>query len=268
MDDTLITTTELEDVQEQKTGDSTEYTADQQQLDQEKANSRRAREELSSVTAQLESANERTSSLEADIVELKRSNEEQTTRLEAEQKAEQSKLADMDPELVDPQVIENIKRIESSLASQREDFQKEKAVLLTKISELSDKATQNENERAETAHQKEQQKAVDSVLTRVEDSLKAHAVTTPGQFRTEAIKMADDLVDKGERSRPGSIIDGIELMEECYLKVISQHKTKKGVSVDGGKSGVTTGVKSTDRKTGSLDDVADDMLKDQSWKED
>lgn len=258
------------DVQVTTPEDTTAYTAHEQQLDQERGNARRAREELSSVSELLESANAQSESLRAEMDELKQANKEEKTRLESAQQAEQNKLDVMDPELVDQQVIKNIHAIEQRLQSQRDNFQKEKAELLSLQKGLSDKLAQLENERAETQRKSAHNEAVESVFSRVEASLKRHGVTTPGQYRTDANKLADEMVDTGQRKKPDSIMSGIELIEECYLKVIDQHnKKKKGVSVDGGKSGPSSGVKEKgQRKTGTLDEVAADMLKDKSWKED
>ena len=115
----------------------------------------------------------------------------------------------------------------------------------------------------------EHDKAVDSVLNRVEASLKRQKISTPGQYRTEAIKLADELVDSGKRKKPSNILEGIDLMEECYLQAISAHTKKKVVSVDVGKAGVTSGTKKTDEiKPGSLSEVKAQMLKNKSWKED
>lgn len=250
--------------------DDTEYSAHEQQLDQERGNARRAREELSSVSGLLESANAESKYLRAEMDELKKANSEEKSRLEAAQQAEQDKLDEMDPELVDQQVIKNIQVIEKRLQSQSDNFRKEKTELLSLQKGLSDKLAKLEDERADTQRKSANNEARESVLSRVEASLKLHGVTTPGQYRTEAMKIADDMVDNGQRTRPDSLLKGVELLEECYLKVIDQHsKKKKNVSVDGGSSGVSSGVKSTaERKTGSLDEVKADMLKDKSWQED
>lgn len=250
--------------------DTTEYTLNKQELDQERANARRAREERAEAQELYESANERAESLQRELEELKKANKAESARLEARQQVEQDKLDEMDPDLVDTQVIKNIQTIERRLKAQREEFQKKEESLLGRIDDLSAKTVRYEKERAESQRKAEIKEKIDSVLNRVEASLKLHGVDTPGQHRTEAMKIADELVDKGDRKKPVNVLQGVELMEECYLKVIAQHnKKKKGVSVDGGKAGVTTGVKTKgQRKTGSLDEVAADMLKDKSWKED
>ena len=265
----LQTTEELEQEELTTPADGTEYTYDKQQLDQERANTRRAREELASVSESLESERGRVENLENELEQLKSANKEEKARLEAEKQAEQAKLEAMDPDLVDPQVIKNIQALKRQLESQSQNFNKEKSELTKQLKAVSEKAAVLERERADAQAKAEHDKAVNSVLDEVEDTLKTlHNVTTPGQYRTEAMKMADDLVDRGERKKPGNILEGVKLMRECYLKVISAHTKKKGVSVDGGKSGVTAGVKSSDEiKSGSLSDVKAQMLKNKSWRD-
>jgi len=267
MDGNEETTVTDSTVETTETADQTEYTYTQQQIDQERANARKAREELTSLTELYETTNERAETLEKELAEMRQSQEREKSQLEAERQAEQDKLDDMDPDLVDPKVINNIRAIEKRLEKQRNDFQQEKSELLGKITELSQKASEYENERAELQQKQQHDKTVESVLNRVEASLKRQKVTTPGQYRTEAIKLADDLVDKGEVKKPNDVVAAIDLMEDCYLKVISKHQKKKGVSVDGGTSGASPASGKKEKKTGSLDDVAADMLKDKSWKD-
>jgi hypothetical protein len=244
-----------------------EWDRHRQELDIERANARKAREELSAVSELYDSASDRVNNLESQLEQLKTSNDQERARLKTEQQNEQDKLDEMDPEIVDEKVIRNIKAIEKRLLSQSQEFAKREETLMGQIKDLSQKTSRYEQEKAEAKQRSEHEKAVESVLNEVEDSLKdLHGVGTPGQYRTEAMKIADDLVDKGERKRPGNILEGIKLMRECYVKVISAHQKKKSVSVDGGKSGVTPGVKAGQRKTGSLDEVAADMLKDKSWQ--
>ena len=265
-----VTDDDVEDVQDVagETKDK-EWDRHRQELDIERANARKAREELSAVSELYDSANDRVTNLESQLEQLKTSNDQERERLQMERQDEQNKLDDMDPELVDEKVIKNIQAIEKRISSQRQEFVKREETLMAQIKDLSQKTSQYEQEKAAAQRKTEQDRAIESVLNEVEDSLKTlHDVDTPGQYRTEAMKIADDLVDKGERKRPGNILDGIKLMRECYVKVISQHQKKKGVSVDGGKSGVTSGVKVSSRKTGSLDEVAADMLKDKSWQKD
>lgn len=272
-ENTTTTTTETE---EQENGlvtepaDTTVYTLDKQMLDQERANARRAREELASVSELYEQANERAESFERELEEIKSTYEKDKAKLEAAQQEEQDKLDEMDPDIVDEKVIKNIKVIENKLKRQSEKFEKEKADLLSRIQSLSTKTSQYEKEQAEIKKKAEREKAIESVLSRVEKSLQMHNVKTPGQYRTEAMKMADDMVDKGECKKPENILEGVELMEKCYLLVIEQQQKKKGVSsVDDGKSGLTPGAKAKDEiKPGSLSEVKAQMLKNKSWLKD
>lgn len=258
-------TAETETTESTTVADTTVYTPEKQMLDQERANTRRAREELASVSEAYDEANERLGQLEQELEQLKTANEAEKHKLETQQQ----RLEDMDPELVDGKVIANIRKLEQQLKDQESQFQQQKTQLLTQLKELSNKATTYEQQQAATAEEQRRVKVRENVLNRVEKSLERHGIGAAAKYRTEALKLADELVDSGQVKQPQDVIEAVELMEDCYLKIKAKHDKGKGktVSVDTGKSGVTA-PSGTARKSGTLDEIADDMLKDKSWLKD
>ena len=264
--DDAVTGDDTATVTETKTTptDTTEYTREKQAVDQERANARKAREEAQAAQEAFEEATERATKLEQELSSLKAANDAEKQKLQTQQQ----KLEDMDPDLVDAKVRVNIQRLEQRIKDQETSFQQQKTELLGQLKELSGKAQTYEQERLASQEKERHDKAVESVLSTVEKSLKRHGVVGAEKYRTEALKLADELVDSGQAERPIDPFSAVDFMEDCYLKVkVKYEKDKKSVSVDTGKSGVGP-VARTKRKTGSLDDVADDMLKDKSWKKD
>ena len=244
--------------------DTTEYTREKQAVDQERANARRAREEATAAQEAYEEAAEQLGQVQEELAALKAANESEKQKLQSQQQ----KLQDMDPDLVDAKVIANIRQLEQRLADQESKFQKEKSELIGQLSQLSEKAQTYEQEREQAIEKQRHDQAVESVLSTVEKSLKRHGIAGAEKYRTEALKLADELVDSGQAQKPLDAFSAVDFMEDCYLQVKARYdKGKKPVSVDTGKSGVGPVAKKT-RKTGTLDEVADDMLKDQSWRKD
>lgn len=255
----------IEDTEAVKAGDTTVYTPEKQMLDQERANTRRAREELESLTEAFEAASEELQSVKDELAGLKTANEAEKRKLETQQQ----RLEDMDPQYVDEKVIRNMKVLEQQLRDQQARFDTREAELNARIQELTTKATTYEQERAEQLEERRKTEVREAILSRVEKSLERQGIKGAGKYRTEAHKLADELVDSGEVKQPKNVIDALDLMEDCYLKVRAKHEKGKDktVSVDTGRSGITPPGE-PQRKSGSLDEVAADMLKDQSWRKD
>lgn len=266
---------EVQEVTEEESVDKEAWDKDKQALDFERANARKAREELESLSEVYQSQSERLESLEKELGELKSSSQSYREMLEREKQAEQDKLDEMDPDLVDPSVSKNIKRLEALLREQADKYDSERKALKEEIGLLKEKASGYETERQQLKAKEYHSRVVNSILSEVEDSMKAQGVDSPGKFRSDALKLADDLVDSGKEKRPNrerdgesqSVLDAIRLMKKCYLEVKSRHEKKsKGVSVDGGGSGVEPSVKSDEIKPGSLAEVKAQMAKNKSWK--
>jgi hypothetical protein len=240
-DEKVLEETTEEVLEETTPTDTTEYTREKQMIDFERANAQKARADLASITEAYEGANSRIESLQSELDSIKTVKDR-----------EQEKLDDMDPDFVDAKVIANIKRLETRL------LEKE-----NQISTLLNKASEYERERAERAAKQKHNETKERVLDVADELIGA-------QYRTEALRLADELVDTGKEKQPTTEADAIRLMIKCYRQVeTKQQKKKNGVSVDGGKAGVAGSKKpATTKKTGNLDEVYADMLADKSWKQD
>jgi len=244
------TEAEKEEKKVEKTQD--DYNKDakytQQQFDQESNNTRRAREELSTVTAAYEQSNTQINQLKADIEEIRDA-----------KATEKQKLETMDPDLADDKVIKNIQLMDERLTAKEQE-----------ISAMSKKIDDYERQQADAQAKKAEEQAKASVFKTVESTMAKLDVPGAAKFRNEAAELADELVDTGQRKQPKTFDEAIDLMTDCYLQVKNGQKTKNSVSVDTGKGGTTTSGKKTGGiKPGKIEDVKAQMLKNRSWlKED
>jgi len=221
-----------------------------QELDMERANARKARAELETMTEAYEQAGAKLEQLEKEIANIRQAKQ-----------GEQDKLDDMDPDLVDQKVANNIKLLERRLSEKEQQ-----------LAQISDKITRYEQQQAETEAKRRNDEAKESVLTTVEDVLAEAGIQTPAQYRNEANKLADHMVDGGEVAQPRTLAAAVKLMTKCYLQVKkdkdSKPKKTKSVSVDTGKAGASaaTETKPSGIKPGRLADIKAQMLKNPSWK--
>jgi len=234
-----------EDSGQQEESEKEKWNRDKQMIEFERGNARRAREELNTVSQAYQQATDQLEALKAEVEELK--TEKKTAKLE-----------EMDPEMADEKVIKNIKLIENRLS------EKEKA-----ITEMSKKIADYEKQQEAQQRQTANEQAKLDVYTTVEDMFADFGVKNAVRFRNDAIKLADDLVDSGEKMQPTTFKQAVKLMKECYLQVkekADKSSKKKTVSVDTGKGGTgSTGDNNTGIKPGPLKDVAAQMLKNRSW---
>ncbi len=251
--------------EELEPGDDTGYSRQQQLIDQERANARRAREQAAEMADALEQANEKISQLESRFDQISAANDDRRAQLEAEKQ----RLEDMDPELVDASVRKNIASLEKRLQEQEAAFKQKEAEFQKHIKAISDKAETLENERRQSAEEQRRAQVREKVLSRVENSLSRQGIKGAAKFRSEALKLADDLVDTGKVKQPSDPIEAVELMEDCYLQVRDKHEKKKSsVSSDTGRSGPGASGSKSGIKPGSLDEVYDQMLKSDDWLKD
>ena len=228
--------------------DKDAWDKDRQALDFERANVRRAHEQIETLNQAYEQATSKITELESMLQSLK-----------TEKQSEQDKLDDMDPDIVDEKVANNIRRLEKLIIEQR-----------SQLGETRQEIAYYKQRIAEEEAQKRNEQAKESVLSTVEDVLAENGVQGAAKYRNEASKLADELVDTGKEKQPKTVQDAIKLMTKCYLQVkASKDKSKKGsVSVDTGKAGPTTPArKSTGIKPGRLADVKAQMLQNPSWRE-
>ncbi len=234
--------------EEEKSEEKDKWDKDKQMIEFERANARRAREELSTIQTAYSQANEQLNQLKQEITSLKH-----------EKKEEANKLEDMDEDMVDKAVSKNIRLIENRLR------EKEKQVddILKKISQYEE--SQAENQRKESNEQAKQ-----AVFRTTEKTLARAGIKNMAKYRSAANELANHLVDIGQVIQPQNFEEAVDLMADCYLKVKERAekkiKKKGSVSVDTGKGGVGgTRKKETGIKPGKLKDVKAQMLKDRSW---
>jgi len=233
--------TETEEKTEQTVADDTsaavvvdeKWDEMRQQVDQAESVAKKARDEAETLSAAYTEA-------QTEIEKLKSVNAERQQAIDAKK----SELDQMDPDLVDKGVIKNIEKMQKRL-----DESEKRAEQL----ELKAKAY----EEAETKRTAEARKAE----TR-EKILAPLDVEFGAKFRNKALKLADDLVDSNKEKQPTDPIDAMILLRKCYQQV-STEKKKSSVATDSGASGVSH--QPAKRKTGSVDEVFDDMLKDKTW---
>ncbi|MCJ7482658.1 MAG: hypothetical protein MUO31_06805 [Thermodesulfovibrionales bacterium] len=174
------------------------------------------------------------------------------SKLETSQKETQTKkdeLLQMDTALVDQNVITNLEKLE---ARDRANAQK--------LDEMSRKLSTYEADRTERIRQENINKARESVLSQCDEEFSP-------KYRTEALKIADELVDTGKEKRPNDKFEGYILMKKCYRQVSEKEtsKEKATVNIDTGKGGAPV-VKKEARKSGSMKEVLADMKINQSWR--
>ena len=217
---------------------------DKQMIEFERSNARRAREEVSTLTSAYEQSNTQINQLKAEIAEIKDAKE-----------TEKQKLETMDPDLADDKVIKNIQLIEERLTAKEQQ-----------ISAMSKKIDDYEKQQADAQAKTANEQTKASVFKSVESSMAKLDIPGAAKYRNEAVKLADELVDSGQRKQPKTFDEAIDLMTDCYLQVKKGQKTKDSVSVDTGKGGTTaSGKKTGGIKPGKIEDVRAQMLKDQSW---
>lgn len=237
---------EKDEKPETEVADETAYTPEKQQLDQERANARRAREELATITSAYEQSTSQIEQLKQDMANI-----------QAAKETEKDKLEDMDPEMADEKVINNIRRLDQRLAG------KEK-----QLDEALKKIQAYEQQQQEAEQQKANARAKEAVLLTVEKTLKKMGVSGAAKYRNEANSLADELVDSGQRVKPNTFTEAIDLMTDCYLQIKDKAKKKKTVSVDTGRAGAGVTGKKSGIKPGTLDNVREQMLADRSWLQD
>lgn len=220
----------------------------EQQFDQERNNTRRAREEVSTLTSAYEQSNTQINQLKVEIAEIREAKE-----------TEAQKIGTMDPALADDTVIKNIQLMDQRLTAKEQE-----------ISAMSKKIDAYEKQQADIQAKTANEQVKASVYKTVESTMAKLDIPGAAKYRNEATKLADELVDSGQRKQPKTFDEAIDLMTDCYLQAKKGQTSKKSVSVDTGKGGtIASGKKTGGIKPGKIEDVRAQMLKDQSWlKED
>jgi len=166
-------------------------------------------------------------------------------------KKEYENLESLDPNTTDvPDAVKALQKLTAKVQEQQG--------LITKLQEHIDSQQKTDRERQLT-----------QARSAIEEEIYATCDEEFGaQFRNEAIKMADDLVDDGEAAQPKTQMQGYTLMRRCYAEVAKKHakpapKTKETVPTDSGLRGLnhTEIGDSEEFKPGSLDQVKADIAK-------
>ena len=217
-----------------------EWDKQKQLLDQERANSKKAREEAESLSAALEDANARLSQLEQGMKAKQEAIDKESQRLE-----------DLDPALVDFKVIKNFDKMKSQL----EQLSSQVAAQQREIDTYKGIETERWRET-------DKQKTINKILAPLDEEFGA-------KYRNEAIKLADQLINDGAESQPQDAIEAFSLMRKCF-KTLAEKDTKKPspkkiVPADSGTGGIP--FLETTKKQGTIEEVLADMRKNPTWRE-
>ncbi len=217
-----------------------EWDKQKQLLDQERANSKKAREESETLSAALEDAQGRLATLEQQMKDKESAVLKETQRLE-----------DLDPALVDSKVISNF----GKMKSQFEQLSSQVAAQQREIDAY--KGIESERQR-ETG----KQKTINKILAPLDEEFGA-------KYRNDAVKMADQLINDGTETQPQDSIEAFSLMRKCYKTLVDKDTKKatpkKMVPADSGTGSIP--FLETTKKQGTIEEVLADMRKNPSWKE-
>jgi DNA repair exonuclease SbcCD ATPase subunit len=245
-DQTELTEEQKQQAEEKKQDETKQWDKEKQRADQAQANvdklvGERAQftEQLESVSGELVAAKEQ----QAETVErLAKIEESLTTKAKAE---EIDDIDNIDPDLVDPNVIKVIKGFKTEIADLNEKLKGNNEV----ISDLQKTKTQYEEDRKQSEEDTARDARKEKILKKCDDEFGV-------KYRNEAVKLAKKKVaETGEA--PKDAVDAYSLLRDCYKEIAKKGsdsgETKKGVRVDTGAGGVV--FKEGDIKEGYNEDV-------------
>lgn len=228
-----------------------EYDKAQQQIDQERANARRAREALEEAESEKEQMSEQLATVQGQMADLQKQLKEQLTAKEYKD------LANLDPDTTD--VPDLVKAFQVQSAKLHE-LARENAEMKEYLTSLRTRDQQAQQQAAHAQMEEEIYSACDKDFG--------------PQHRNDAIKLADQWVNEGAVDRPVTPVQGLMLMQRAYRetakRVAPKPEPKKSVPTDTGLRGLSvTDLKDHEQfKAGPLDEVAADMrkkMKDGKW---
>lgn len=241
-------TTETESTDDASKGSDetkqTEYDKTQQQLDQERANARRAREALEEVQSERAELVDQLAHVRTELSDVK-------SKLQGElTKKEYTALADLDPDTTDvPDVVRAFQSMTQKVAKLESELAEANGFIKT----VKDREQQTQQIHARNAMEEEIYSACDGEYG--------------AQYRNDAIKLADKKVSEGLVDAPKSQVQGLLLMRKCYAEIAAKKAKpapkEKTVATDTGLRGRSyeTLSESEDFKTGTVGDVRADMAK-------
>lgn len=207
------------------------------QLEEVESKAQRAREEADALAEAQQVAQDKITKLEQQLSQTQQSIQTKKDELDA-----------MDDDLVDKSVINNLKKMEAKSA--RQEQQLEELQLKAKAYEEAEQARTIKAQKAESR---------EKILKPLDEEF-------GGKYRNDALKLADEMVDKGTVKQPQDVIEAMTLMRKCYKQVVENKQKKEKSSVPSDSGGGGLGHRPDQRKTGSRQDVLADMQKDKSWK--
>jgi hypothetical protein len=214
-----------------------------QQIDQERANAKRAREALDAERAEKEQLAEQVAGLQSQLGAVQNQLKEQLTTKEYKD------LANLDPDATE---VPDLVRAHQALT--------QKAAILETRAQKAEQYILDQQQRERAAEELRRRDAQsEEIYADCDDEFGA-------QYRNAAIKLADQKVQDGEVELPRTVVQGARLMRHCYKEVSEgakpkEDKKKSSVPTDTGLRGlsVTDIQESKEFKPGSLDEVAKDM---------
>lgn len=219
-----------EEKQEEKV-DKDEWDKSRQELEQVQANYEKATAENAAITEQLESKQLEIDSLNESI----KAKEEQKSDIE------------LDPDMVDKNVIKSITQMKSELKSAKDE-----------LKDLKSYAAEHKQVEQQRAEKVAEDDAVRRMCEAIEEDYDP-------QHRNEAIALAKKLVKDGKEPPVSDGIDGMKLMRKCYKQLSEKAKPEDVPTDKGGGGGPSP---PSTRKEGTEEEVLADMKKDQSWRDD
>jgi chromosome segregation ATPase len=199
----------------------------QQQLDQERANTRKLSQDREQLSMKLGEMSAKVETLQRAI---------------SDSKTQAQEVKDLDPNSADiPELTKHNNWLRQQLRETQESVKK-----------LAGLATEFQGREQQRALEDMRAKTIEKILKPLDEEFGA-------KYRTTAKKLADKLVDSGEEQQPADTYEASLLMRKCYKRVVDGEKVptkeKKSPTTDSGSGGGVS-IRNTDSiGTGRLDDI-------------
>jgi len=218
----------------------------------DKAEWDKARQEVEQVKANYEKEKQQREAIETENATIATQLEE--TQLQIEElknqiavKEEGKSDIELDPDLVDKNVIKSITQMKSQLKAANDE--------LKELKSYAEKHKQAEEQREAKTRE-------DRIVNKMCDALDGKF--NP-KYRNDAIALAKRLVEERKEKPVQDGVDAMILMEKCYKQLSEAEKPKDEVPTDTGDGGITPPASS--RKPGTVEEVLADMKENKEWLE-
>lgn len=222
--------------QEGEKVDKAEWDKTRQEAEQYKANYEKEKQQREAIEVENATIASRLEETQLQIEELK-------SQIAAKEDGKSD--IELDPDLVDKNVIKSITQLKSQLKSANDE--------LRGLKSYAEKHRQAEEKREAKTRE-------DKIVNKMCDSLDAKF--SP-KYRNDAISLAKKLVKEGKEKPVEDGVDAMILMEKCYKQLSETEKPKENVPTDTGDGGVTPPASS--RKQGTVEEVLADMKQNKEW---